>query len=65
VPNLPLSVGDLPEALASLAPERLRSGAALVESLRFQTAARDEDARRDFGVEPVGLADAIRIALAE
>ena len=65
VPSLPVSIADIPEAVAALAPERLRSGAALVESLRFQTAADDDDARRDFGVEPRGLAEAIAIALAE
>ena len=65
VPSVPVSIADIPEAVAALAPERLRSGAALVESLRFQTAADDDDARRDFGVEPRGLAEAIAIALAE
>ncbi|HZB23077.1 MAG TPA: NAD(P)H-binding protein [Gaiellaceae bacterium] len=65
VPSLPVSIADIPEAVTALAPERLRSGAALVESLRFQTAADDDDARREFGVEPRGLAEAIAIALAE
>lgn len=52
------------EWLASLAPERARAAAVLIESLQFPTVADDADARRDLGVEPRGAREAIELALA-
>lgn len=63
VPDPPLSVVDLPDALGRAVPERLRSGVALIESLRYQTVAADEAARADFGIEPLGVDEALDLAL--
>ena len=63
VADPPLSVADLPTVVSRVVPERLRSGVALIESLRHQTAANDGPARRDFGIEPLGVREAIQRAL--
>jgi uncharacterized protein YbjT (DUF2867 family) len=64
VPSLPLSPSALPSALSGLAPGRARLAANLIESMRHETAVRDDRALRDFDVRPMGLADAVRVALA-
>jgi uncharacterized protein YbjT (DUF2867 family) len=63
VPAPPLDVSQLPEALASLVPDRARLAANLVESLRYDTDVRDDSAARDFEVRPRGLRDAVAAAL--
>lgn len=64
VPPVPLSPSALPAGLAGLVPERARLAANLLESLKHDTAVRDDAALRDFDVRPMGLADAVREALA-
>lgn len=64
VPAPLASVADVPAFLGRLAPDRALTWAALAESLRYATPARDEEARRVFGVEPRGLREAIDAALA-
>lgn len=63
VPAPLASVADVPAFLTRLAPERALTWAALVESLRHPTPADDDEARRVFGVEPMGLRKAIDAAL--
>jgi uncharacterized protein YbjT (DUF2867 family) len=64
VPASPVDASALPSFLANLVPERARLAANLVESLRHDTAVRDDSALRDFPVRPVGLRDAVGAALA-
>jgi uncharacterized protein YbjT (DUF2867 family) len=64
VPELPVGVSQLPDALASLIPERARLAANLVESLRHDSDVRDEAALRAFDVQPRGLREAVAAALA-
>ncbi len=52
--------------LEAAAPERLTLWLRLLESLRNETSMRDDSAQRDFpGVQPRGVEDALRDALAE
>lgn len=60
VPDLP----SLPAQLASFVPERLKLPLHLLESLQYDTDVRDDCARRDFDVEPVGMREAVAAALA-
>jgi uncharacterized protein YbjT (DUF2867 family) len=64
VPEPPLAVSQLPDALTRLMPERARLAANLIESLRHDTDVRDDAALRDFDVRPRGLAQAVAEALA-
>ena len=50
--------------LARVLPERLKSGVALIEGLRYQALANDDAAHRDFGLEPLGVREAVASALA-
>lgn len=59
-----LSLSDLPDALTGLGPEQGLAVAQLVESLEHESVVRDERAREAFSVEPVGLEEAVRRALA-
>ena len=58
------SSSDLPSVLTSLVPEQGRAAAKLLESLRFDSTVEDTSAEV-FGVEPVGVRDALRSALRE
>ena len=59
----PLPASALPERLAELVPERARLAANLLESLRLGTAVEDDSALRDFDVRPLGLREAVAVAL--
>ena len=61
---VPLPASALPERVAELVPERARLAANLLESLRHGTAVEDDSALRDFDVRPLGLRDAVAVALA-
>ena len=64
LPPGPLAASALPERLAELVPERARLAANLLESLKHGTAVEDDSALRDFDVSPMGLRDAVAVALA-
>jgi hypothetical protein len=64
VPEPPLGVSQLPDALARLIPERARLAANLIESLQYDSDVRDDAAHRVFTVRPRGLRDAVAAALA-
>jgi uncharacterized protein YbjT (DUF2867 family) len=64
VPEPPLGVSQLPDALAGLIPERARLAANLIESLQYDSDVRDESALDAFDVRPRGLRDAVAAALA-
>ena len=59
-----ISSGDLPSVLTSLIPEHGRAAAKLLESLRFESTV-EGGAAEVFGVEPVGVREALRSALRE
>jgi hypothetical protein len=50
--------------LGLVTPLYARVGRALIESICHETVVRDERARRDFGVEPMGVREALASALA-
>lgn len=50
--------------LALVTPLYARVGRVLMDSIRHPTVVRSDAARRDFGVRPLGVSDAIRSALA-
>jgi uncharacterized protein YbjT (DUF2867 family) len=64
VPEPPLGVSQLPDALAGLIPERARLAANLIESLQYDSDVRDESALDAFDVRPRGLRAAVAAALA-
>ena len=64
LPDPIVSSGDLPAVLANLIPERGRAAAKLLESMRFASTVEDTSAEV-FGVEPVGVREALRSALRE
>jgi uncharacterized protein YbjT (DUF2867 family) len=60
----PVPISVLPEALTGLLPERARLAGNLIESMRYDTAVRDDSALTAFTVQPRGLSDAVTAALA-
>jgi uncharacterized protein YbjT (DUF2867 family) len=63
-----VSYGDLTPRLSSLwlglvTPVYARVGRALVDSIRHPTVVRDDAARRTFAIAPIGVRDAIALAL--
>ena len=64
LPDPLVSSGDLPSVLTSLIPEQGRAAAKLLESLRFESTVADA-AAEVFGVEPMGVREALRSALRE
>jgi uncharacterized protein YbjT (DUF2867 family) len=64
VPEPPLGISQLPDALAGLIPEDARLAANLIESLQYDSDVRDDSARGVFDVRPRGLRDAVAAALA-
>jgi uncharacterized protein YbjT (DUF2867 family) len=64
LPPASAAASALPERLAELVPGRARLAVNLLESLRHGTAVEDDSALRDFDVSPMGLRDAVAVALA-
>lgn len=62
LPAPPVDSADLPETLMQLIPEQGRAVGKLLESLRYDSTVRTDDATV-FGVEPSGVRAAIRSAL--
>ena len=62
LPDPIITSGDLPSVLTNLIPEQGRAAAKLIESLRFESTVEDPSAEV-FGVEPIGVREALRTAL--
>jgi uncharacterized protein YbjT (DUF2867 family) len=64
VPPRLLSLSDLPDSLTRLGPDEALAVGQLAESLEHDSVVTDDSARRAFSVEPVGVDEAVRRALA-
>ena len=64
LPDPIVTSGDLPAILTNLIPEQGRAAAKLLESMRFDSTVEDTSAEV-FGVEPVGVREALRTALGD